>query len=165
MAGSFNDINGRGFAIQIVGEEAWQKGMAAAGFSKILEEIGCSKPGEVAASEEKTQLFLDTMDNLFATDTRENWVKTLRDCGIDCAPINTVLEASKDPDVIANNYVVEVDHPKAGKIKEVGFPWKFSKFTPKAGIAPELGEHNFEILHGLGYSDADIAQLKKEEVV
>ena len=165
MAGSFNDINGRGFAIQIVGEEAWQKGMAAAGFSTILAEIGCSKPGDVASSPEKAQLFLDTMDKLFATDTRENWVKTLRECSIDCAPINTVLEASKDPDVIANNYVVEVDHPKAGKIKEVGFPWKFSGFTPKAGIAPEVGEHNLEILHKLGYSDNDIANLKKEEVI
>ena len=165
FTGSFNDKNGRGFAFQIVGEEAWQKGMAAAGFSKRLAEVGCDKLGEVAESEEKTQLFLETMDKLFATDTREHLVKTLRDCGIICAPINTVLEASRDPDVIANKYIIEVDHPKAGKIKEVGFPWKFSKFTPKAGIAPELGEHNLEILHGLGYSDADIAQLKKEEVI
>ena len=92
-------------------------------------------------------------------------VKALRDCDIICAPINTVLEASRDPDVIANKYIIEVDHPRAGKIKEVGFPWEFSKFTPKAGIAPELGEHNLEILHGLGYSDAEIAQLKKEEVI
>ena len=89
----------------------------------------------------------------------------LRGIDIVCAPINTLLEASRDPDVIANKYIIEVDHPKAGKIREVGFPWKFSKFTPQAGIAPELGEHNQEILHGLGYSDADIDQLKKEGVV
>ena len=105
------------------------------------------------------------MDKLFATDTRERWVKALRSVGIICAPINTVLEASKDPDVIANKYIIEVDHPKAGKIKEVGFPWKFSSFKPKAGIAPELGEHNHEILHGLGYSEADIEQLKQEKVI
>jgi formyl-CoA transferase len=47
----------------------------------------------------------------------------------------------------------------------VGFPWKFSKFKPKAGIAPELGEHNREILHGLGYSDIDMEQLKKDGVI
>ena len=105
------------------------------------------------------------MDTIFATDTREYWVKILRDCGVICAPINTILDASKDQDVIANNYIIEVDHPKAGKIKEVGFPWEFSRFKPKAGIAPELGEHNLPILHGLGYSDADIAELKKEEVI
>ena len=142
FSASFNDKNGRAFVIQMVGEAAWQKGMAAAGFSKRLAEVGCAKLGEVAASEEKKQLFLETMDKLFATDTREHWVKALREVGIVVAPINTVLEASRDPDVIANNYIIEVDHPRAGKIKEVGFPWKFSKFTPKAGIAPELGEHN-----------------------
>jgi crotonobetainyl-CoA:carnitine CoA-transferase CaiB-like acyl-CoA transferase len=82
-----------------------------------------------------------------------------------CAPINTVLEASKDADVIANKYIIEVDHPRAGKIKEVGFPWKFSKFTLKAGIAPELGEHNQDILYGVGYSDSEIVQFKKEGVI
>jgi crotonobetainyl-CoA:carnitine CoA-transferase CaiB-like acyl-CoA transferase len=165
LAGSFNDKNGRGFAFQIMGQEAWQKGMEAAGFSKRLAELGCAKLSEVTESEEKTQIFLETMDKLFVTDTRERIVKALRDVGIFCAPINTVLEASRDPDVIANNYITEVDHPKAGKIKEVGFPWKFSSFTPKAGIAPELGEHNQVILHGLGYSDKDIAELKREQVI
>ncbi len=165
LAGSFNDINGRGFAFQIQSEEDWEKGMAAAGFSKKLEEVGCAKLTEVAESEEKKQIFLETMDKLFATDTREHLVKALRDCDILCAPINTLLDASIDPDVIANKYIIEVDHPMAGKIKEVGFPWEFSKCTPKAGIAPELGEHNLEILHRLGYSDTEIAQLKKEGVI
>ena len=165
VAGSFNDKNGKPFTIQMVGEEAWQKGIAAIGLSKILAAIGCAKINEVIESKEKTQLFLETMDKLFANDTREHWVKKLRDLDIMCAPINTVLEASRDPDVIANKYVIEVDHPKAGKIKEVGFPWKFSKFTPKAGIAPELGEHNQDILHGLGYSDADIGQIKNENII
>jgi crotonobetainyl-CoA:carnitine CoA-transferase CaiB-like acyl-CoA transferase len=165
LAGSFNDKNGRAFSIQMVGENAWQKGIAALGLGKVLADVGCAKITEVAASQEKTQLFLETMDKLFATDTRENWVKMLRDFDVMCAPINTLVDASKDADVIANKYVIEVDHPRAGKLKEVGFPWKFSKFTPKAGIAPELGEHNVEILHGIGYSDDDIEQLKKEKVI
>ena len=165
VAGSFNDKNGKPFTVQMVGEEDWQKGITAAGFSQMLAEVGCAKISEVAESKQKTQLFLETMDKLFATDTREHWVKKLRDLDIMCAPINTVLEASRDPDVIANKYVIEVDHPKAGKIKEVGFPWKFSKFTPKAGIAPELGEHNKKILRQLGYSDLEIVSLKKERVI
>ena len=162
---SFNDKNGKPFTIQIVGEASWIKGMEVAGFNQCLAEVGCAKLGEIVGSEEKAQIFLETMDKIFITDTRENWIKQLRECDIVCSPLNTVLEASRDPDVIANSYVIEVDHPRAGRIKEVGFPWKFSRFTPKAGIAPELGEHNQEILHGLGYSDADIAQLKQEKVI
>jgi len=52
-----------------------------------------------------------------------------------------------------------------GKIKEVGYPWKFHKTPAKAGIAPELGEHNNEILKKLGYSAADIKQFKEEGVI
>ena len=108
---------------------------------------------------------MDTMDRLFATDTREHWLKLLREADVVCAPINTLAEAAIDPDVIANNYVIEVDHPKVGKIKEVGFHWKFHKTPAKAGIAPELGEHNNEVLKGLGYSDADIKHLKEEGAI
>ena len=68
------------------------------------------------------------MDKLFATETREYWVKRFRELDIICAPINTLLEASKDPDVIANKYIIEVDHPKAGKIKEVGFHLEILQF-------------------------------------
>ena len=166
VVASFNDKDGKPFTIQMVsGEEHWQKGMAAAGFDKALAEVGCTKLGDVARSKEKRMLFLDTMDRLFATNTREHWLKILRGVGIISAPINTLLEASKDPDVIANNYIIEVDHPRAGKVKEVGFPWKFHKTPAKAGIAPELGEHNDEVYRGLGYSEADIEQLKKEGVI
>ena len=165
FAVSFNDKYGRGFVIQTGGEEAFQKAMNTVGFSKRLAEVGFTKIGDIVNSEEKKKLLLETLDKLFAADTREHWVKVLRAVDVVCAPLNTVLEASADPDVIANKYVIEVDHPRAGKIKEVGFPWKFSRFTPKAGIAPELGEHNLPILHGLGYSDAEIADLKKEEVI
>jgi len=166
LVASFKDKNGKSFMIQMVfGEELWQKGMAALGFDKELAKVGCTKLGEVATSKEKTKVFLNTMDRLFATNTREHWLKILRGADFVSAPINTVLEASKDPDVIANNYVTEVDHPKAGKIREVGFPWKFHKTPARAGIAPELGEHNSEVYKGLGYSDADIEQLKKEGVI
>ncbi len=165
ITASFNDKDGKPFMIQIIGEDRWQKGMVAAGFDKMLAEIGCGILAEVANSKEKTKVFLDTMGRLFATNTREHWLKILRGADVICAPINTLLEASKDPDVIANQYVIEVDHPRVGKIKEVGLPWKFHKTPAKAGIAPELGEHNNEVYKGLGYSDADIEQFKKEGVI
>jgi len=164
ISASFNDKDGKPFMIQMVGEELWQKGMAAAGFDKALADVGCAKLADVT-SEEKTKVFLDTMNKLFAANTREHWLKILRGVDIVSAPINTLLEASVDPDVIANNYVIEVDHPKVGKVKEVGFPWKFYKTPAKAGIAPELGEHNNEVYKGLGYSDADIEQFRKEGVI
>jgi crotonobetainyl-CoA:carnitine CoA-transferase CaiB-like acyl-CoA transferase len=165
MTASFNDKNGKPFMIQVVGEERWRKGLEATGFAKVLDEAGCSRLMDIASSEENKKTFLGTMDRLFATDTRETWLEKLRQADVISAPINTLAEAAADLDVIANNYIIEVDHPRVGKMKEVGFPWKFSKTPAKAGIAPELGEHNHEVLMRLGYSEADIKQLKGEGVI
>ena len=162
---TFTDKNGKPFIIQVVGEERWRKGLENTGLAEELDKVGCSKLGDIAASPEKRKTFTDTMDRLFATNTREHWLKLLREADVISAPINDVGEAGADPDVIANKYIIEVDHPRVGKIKEVGFPWKFHKTPAKAGIAPELGEHNDEILKGLGYSDADIKQLKEVKII
>jgi crotonobetainyl-CoA:carnitine CoA-transferase CaiB-like acyl-CoA transferase len=162
---SFNDKDGKPFMFQVVGEEAWTKGMTAAGLMPKLKEIGAEKLGDVAASREKQVVFLDTMNKLFASDSRDKWVKALREADIICAPINTLRDAAQDPDVLANNYVIEVEHPKYGKIKEVGSPWEFSETPVKIGVAPELGEHNMQILKGLGYTDAQIEELKNKKAI
>jgi len=165
MTASFNDKDGKPFMIQVVGEERFRKGLDAVGVAKKLDELDCGSLAGVANSMEKRKVFLDTMDKHFATDSRDRWVKTLREADVISAPINTLIEAGTDPDAIANNYVIEVDHPKMGRIKEVGYPWKFHKTPAKAGIAPELGQHTNEILKKLGYSSADIKKLKEEGVV
>jgi len=165
LTATFTDKNGNPFMIQVVGEERWRKGLKATGFTKELDRVGCARLGDIAASMEMRKTFLDTMDRLFATNTRKHWLKLLHEADVVSAPINTLAEAVVDPDAIANDYVIEVDHPRVGKIKEVGYPWKFHKTPAKAGIAPELGEHNNEILKELGYSDAGIKHLKEEGVI
>ena len=105
------------------------------------------------------------LDTFFATGTRADWVAKLRGADIVSAPINTLLEASNDPDVVANGYVTHVDHPKHGKLKVHGTPWQFSETPAKPGIAPELGEHNDAILKDLGYSSADVAELRAKKII
>ena len=82
------------------------------------------------------------------------------------APINTLLEASVDPDVVANGYIAEVDYPEYGKrLKVHGSPWQFSETPAKIGIAPGLGEHNEEVLGSLGYDATQIVDLKNRKVI
>jgi len=165
IAASFNDINGKPFALQMRGEK-WQKAMTALGFYSKLGERGLADLGVAVTSEEKRELMLKTLDELFATDTRDKWVETLRKTDIVSAPINTLLEASNDPDVLANEYITEVEYPKYRKrLKVHGSPWRFSETPVKIGIAPELGEHNVPILTSLGYSDARIQELKDRKII
>jgi crotonobetainyl-CoA:carnitine CoA-transferase CaiB-like acyl-CoA transferase len=103
---------------------------------------------------------------MFATPPRDKWVEILREADIVSAPINTLLEGSNDPDVVANGYVTEVDYPKFGKsLKVHGSPWHFSETPPKVGIAPELGQHNDEVLARLGYTAAQIADLRERKII
>ena len=103
---------------------------------------------------------------MFATGTRDDWVSKLRAGDIVSAPINTMLEAAADPDVLANGYVTEMDYPEYGKRLRVhGTPWQFSETPVKIGRAPKLGEHNAEVLARLGYSSADVENLKKAKVI
>ena len=165
ISASFNDKNGKPLVFQIGGED-WKKAMTAIGFYKTLEERGFSDLGVAVTSEEKRGAMLTTLDELFATDTRDKWVEILRRADIVSAPINTLLEASNDPDVLANNYVTEVEYPKYGKkLKVHGSPWHFSETPVKIGIAPELGEHNVPILKSLGYDEAQIQEFKARKVI
>jgi crotonobetainyl-CoA:carnitine CoA-transferase CaiB-like acyl-CoA transferase len=90
----------------------------------------------------------------------------LRGADIVSAPINTLLEASCDPDVLANGYISEIEYPEYNKtVKVHGSPWHFSETPARIGVAPKLGEHNLEILKSLGYDEAEIAGLSERKVI
>jgi crotonobetainyl-CoA:carnitine CoA-transferase CaiB-like acyl-CoA transferase len=56
-------------------------------------------------------------DERFATRTRDEWMKILKEEGCICTPIQSPLEVSNDAQAHANNYFVDVEHPDWGKIK------------------------------------------------
>jgi len=166
ISASFNDRSGKPFVFQLNGERPWRAAMTALGFYDRLESAGFGKLGVVIESPERRDALLQTLDALFATGSRDAWVEKLRDADIVSAPINTLLEGSNDSDVVANGYVAEVDYPKYGKrLKVHGTPWHFSETPAKLGIAPELGEHNDEILARLGYGAAQIAALRERKII
>ena len=165
LSASFNDQDGKPLVLQLQGRK-WKAAMAALGFYETLEKDGFGDLGVAVASDERRQTLLQTLDRLFATGPRDKWVKALRDADIVSAPINTLLEASNDPDVIANGYVTEVEYPKYNKkLKVHGSPWNFSETPARFGIAPELGEHNDAVLGELGYSAAQIRDLRDRKVI
>jgi crotonobetainyl-CoA:carnitine CoA-transferase CaiB-like acyl-CoA transferase len=140
--------------------------MTALGFFPALEAAGYADLGVIIGFGEKRSALLRVLDGLFAAGQRDDWVARLRGADIVAAPINTLLEASNDPDVAANGYVTEVAYPKYGKTLKVhGSPWHFSETPAKIGIAPELGAHNQETLSALGYSPTEIADFRARKVL
>jgi crotonobetainyl-CoA:carnitine CoA-transferase CaiB-like acyl-CoA transferase len=166
LSASFNDRNGKPLVFQLNGARPWKAAMTALGFYDTLEREGFGSLGVIIASDEKRTTLLRLLDELFATGLRDDWVARLRAADIVAAPINTLLEASNDPDVVANGYVTEMAYPKYGKTLKVhGTPWQFSETPARIGIAPELGAHNDEVLAGLGYTTEQISDLRERKVI
>ncbi len=102
----------------------------------------------------------------FATETTQHWVETLNAAGVPCGPVNTVEQVFQDPQILAQEMVMEVAHPGHGLVRMLGFPMKLSE-TPcqVRRPAPDLGEHSDEILAGLGYSADAVAALRGAGVI
>ncbi|HTE14650.1 MAG TPA: CoA transferase [Burkholderiales bacterium] len=166
LSASFNDIDGKPLVFQLNGAAKWKQAMTALGFYDRLVSAGFAELGVVIGSDERRQTLLKTLDDLFATGPRDKWVAILRAADIVSAPINTLLEAASDPDVLANGYITEVEYPKHGKkLKVHGSPWNFSETPAHIGVAPELGEHNESVLMEVGYSAAEIQGFRDRKVI
>ena len=166
LSASFSDRDGKPLVFQLNGARKWRDAMTALGFYEALEEAGFGDLGVIISSDEKRATLLRMLDELFATGPREDWVERLRGADIVSAPINTLLEAADDPDVLANGYVTEIDYPKYGKrLKVHGSPWNFSETPAHVGIAPELGADNDTVLAELGYSPTQIEDLRERKVI
>lgn len=72
-------------------------------------------------------------------------------------------DIANDPQLLANNYLVELDHPDIGRKKRIAFPLHVNgKPAGRVGPAPGHGEHTDEVLGSLlGMSAAEIAALHK----
>jgi len=108
-------------------------------------------------------------DEVFATRSRDEWMRILKGSGSDFiyTIVNSVSDLPADPQVRANDYVVEYDHPVLGNLTLLGMPVKLSA-TPgePRGHAPELGEHTEMVLTELlGYSWDDVARLREANVI
>ena len=165
IAASFDDADGKPLVFQLDGDD-WPVAMKALGFYDTLKARGADDLGKALVDDAHKDLVLGTLRELFKGGKREDWIETLRQADIVAAPINTLLEASNDVDNIANGYIAEKDYPELGRALKVhGSPWRFSETPPKIGRAPKLGEHNEEILAGLGYGAAEIADLKSRKII
>ena len=106
------------------------------------------------------------IEEVTAKASREDWLRRLDDAGIPCGPINTYGEVFADPQVIARELAVEVDHPTLGRLRTLGTPIKMSA-TPlnPHRRAPLLGEHTETVLRDAGFSVDELQSLRSSGAI
>ncbi|MDC3140082.1 CoA transferase [Alphaproteobacteria bacterium] len=165
IAACFNDVDGKPFALQLDPDD-WQEAMKELNFFDVLQKENLIDLGLAFESDEKKTQILSKLAELFSTNKRDHWISILRNADMISTHVNTMLEASDDPNLKENNYVTEVWYPELNKNMKVhGTPWKFSKTPANIKRAPKLGEHNSELLNKLGYSEKDIQNLIEDKII
>src|SRR5262249_26132711 len=102
------------------------------------------------------------LQEIFLTRSYEEWELLLLASGVPIGAINSVAEIVEHPQVKARGALVEMDHPRAGKVRMVGAPIRLSE-TPGSvrTPAPTLGEHTDQVLREvLRLDEAQIATLR-----
>ena len=110
---------------------------------------------------------MPSLNAVFLARTRREWLKTLVEAGIEqCAPVQDYADLTEDPQVLANDYIVEVEDEKGTSIKVPGIMVQLSNTPGKvSGVAPELGQHTEEVLMEIcGYTWEDLARLREAGV-
>lgn len=109
---------------------------------------------------------IEELSDTFAKRTCSEWIELLVEAGVPCSPVNDVSGALSDPQAIAREVVVDVDHPTLGVIKQVASPLRFSQSSVTYLRAPFLGEHTEQILSDLaGLGPVEIETLAATKTI
>jgi crotonobetainyl-CoA:carnitine CoA-transferase CaiB-like acyl-CoA transferase len=139
------------------------------GFCRAIERLELENDprfDSMEARRENCEELIHIIDEVLATKTMAEWEKRFKEYDCMYGRVQTPVEVTTDPQALANDFFVEVEHSSAGKLRLVSTPVKFSRnpATIKSPC-PELGQHNEEILLDLGYGWDDIANLKEQGVI
>ena len=142
----------------------WQR------FKDIMGNPGWAETEAFATAEQRIANF-DVIEPLVHEWTRQRTKREVYELtlesGIACFPVNSMQDMLEAPQYVYRDYLVETEHPVAGKFVQPGAPVRYSE-TEWAirRPAPLLGEHNSEVLCGeLGYSREELVTLYQAGVL
>ncbi len=151
--------DGKYLAVGANEEKFWANLCRLIGKPEWAEKI--PREGEPRAEE-----MIKEMAAVFRTRTRKEWLDLLMHEDACVSAVQSLDEVFADPHVLSRQMLVETEHPRAGRVRQIGIPIKFSE-TPGEirGPAPEFGEHTEEILQGLGCTREEIEGFRKAEII
>jgi crotonobetainyl-CoA:carnitine CoA-transferase CaiB-like acyl-CoA transferase len=134
-----------------IGREAW---LADARFN----------PDEVRAK--NGAILVEELRAMFKRQPREHWAKLLNASECIWGPMQSPLEVAADEQVVANGYILDIDHPTHGKVRVAASPVQFNGEAPAVrSPAPEVGADTESVLLELGCSWEELGAWKEQGVI
>jgi crotonobetainyl-CoA:carnitine CoA-transferase CaiB-like acyl-CoA transferase len=109
---------------------------------------------------------VEDLKAMFATKTRAEWAEWLNASECIWAPVQSPLEVTEDPQVKANGYIMNFEHPNFGPFRVAASPIQFGGEAPEVrSAAPDTGANTEEVLLDLGYDWEALGKLKESGVI
>lgn len=138
-------------------EKFWQNLCDAIGRPDLKDD---PRTRDNAARVENRRFVVDTLEAIFPTRTRDEWLAVLDEYDIPNAPVNDLEDVFTDEHVLARGMVASYDHPTVGEVRYPPTPIKFADGGGTDRPAPMLGQHTQEILtERLGLSAGEVEDL------
>ena len=118
-----------------------------------------------ARLERRTELTA-LLESVFRAGTVVEWMTRLEARDVLCVPVNGYADLPADPAVQASGMLIEQEHPRAGRIRTLAPPIRFSE-TPGSirTPSPALGEHTDVVLGAAGVTAAELAHLRRQKII
>jgi crotonobetainyl-CoA:carnitine CoA-transferase CaiB-like acyl-CoA transferase len=150
--------DGKYVALGIIEAHFWHRFCDAVGLSDLRRRQW--PEGEEARRQ------AETLQTLFSTKGRDEWVRTLASADIPFTPVNGMAEAFEDAQMQHRAMLQSIEHPVEGRIPQLGFPIKLSDTPCTIRTAPPtLGEHTDAVLAALGYRESAIEELRRSKAI
>ena len=115
---------------------------------------------------ENSDTLYHILEGIFATKPRDEWMRLLEEADLPAAPILRPADVFYHPQMLENELIIEVDEPRAGKVRMMGIPVKISGAPAEVRtLAPDLGQHTDEVLIEIGYTKTQIGQLRQKGII
>lgn len=115
---------------------------------------------------EENEKVIREVQKEFLEKTQKEWLEIFENYDTCVSPVKNFREACEDPQILARNMIVKMDHPIFGEVQNLASPIKMSRTPPSIrSFAPKMGQNTAEILKSLKYSEEDIKNLKKKRVI
>ncbi len=154
--------NPRWLALSVVSNEQWDALLEWLGRPDWAKRIGV----DLASRRDRQDEIDERLRSIFAERDRDVCVAELIAVGIPAAPVVDPRSLAQHPQLVARGFLEEVEHPVVGRQSTMSAPFRYESVDHWLHhAAPMLGQHNAEILHELGYTDAEIDELAAGKVI
>jgi crotonobetainyl-CoA:carnitine CoA-transferase CaiB-like acyl-CoA transferase len=151
----FQGSDGRPFVVAVGTQAVWQR------LLKLLNLEGELSNDERFSTNanriQHRQELIPILQRHFSERPADVWVARLLDADVPTAHVNSVAEALRDSQTMARSLIVKMEHPALKMVRSIANPIRLSDQPITYRLPPPLlGEHNQQILHELGFSDAEL---------